>query len=246
MSERKLSMTKSLHQVAIFVNTACSDQAATLCSMNSEKRLKKAQGKRLAVARKAAGFRSARSAALEFEWPESTYRAHEAGGRTIGQDDADRYALAFRARGAAITGKQILYGDGESEASSIIRVPLLDFVTAGKLAFPSSQIPVEDVPLLAFADLGPGEWFALRVSGDSMNKVSPDGSIIVVNRADTHLVSGKCYVFAIKGETTYKRWQGGDQPFLEAYSTETYLPIFPTPKKDFAVVGRVKRTVLDL
>lgn len=35
------------------------------------------QGERLAKVRKEAGFRSGRAAALEFEWPESTYRAHE-------------------------------------------------------------------------------------------------------------------------------------------------------------------------
>lgn len=130
--------------------------------------------------------------------------------------------------------------------TTITHVPLLDSVTAGRLAQPASQIPVEDVPLLAFADLGAGDWFALKVEGDSMNKVSPDGSIIVVNRADTQLISGRCYVFSIKGETTYKRWQNGDTPYLESYSTETFAPIFPKSKKPLTVVGRVKRTVLDL
>lgn len=136
--------------------------------------------------------------------------------------------------------------DGVESDPVISYVPLLDFVSAGRLAQPASQIPVEDVPLLAFADLGPGEWFALKVKGDSMNKISPDGSVIVVNRADNHLVSGKSYVFSIQGETTFKRWQGGDPPYLESYSTETFPPIFPKSKRGLAVIGRVKRTVLDL
>ena len=45
----------------------------------------------------------------------------------------------------------------DTKAQRVVQVPLLDSVTAGKLKSPSSQIPVEDVPLLAFADLGRGE-----------------------------------------------------------------------------------------
>jgi hypothetical protein len=69
------------------------------------------QGERLRFAREAAGYRSARAAALENHWPESTVRAHEAGTRKIGDDDADRYAKRYRANGANVTGKFILYGD---------------------------------------------------------------------------------------------------------------------------------------
>lgn len=129
----------------------------------------------------------------------------------------------------------------------LIRVPLLDTVTAGKLAVPMSQIPVEDVPLLAFADLGRGEFFALMVEGSSMDRLSPEGSVIVVNRADKTLVNGKCYVFNHRGETTFKRWQGGEPAYLEPWSTDPrHTPIFIKKKRDLEVVGRVKRTVLDL
>lgn len=134
-----------------------------------------------------------------------------------------------------------------AEQSDLIRVPLLDSVSAGRLTAPTSQIPVEEVPLLAFADLGPGEFFATRVDGTSMDRLSPDGSIIIVNRRDRTLISGRCYLFAHRGETTYKRWQGGDPAYLEPYSTDViHKPIFVHKKKDFEVIGRVKRTVLDL
>jgi SOS-response transcriptional repressor LexA len=127
------------------------------------------------------------------------------------------------------------------------QVPLLDSVTAGKLRSPSSQIPVEDVPLLAFFDLGRGDFFALKVEGDSVDRVSPEGSTIVVNRADRTLVSGKFYVFSLRGETTYKMWQGGENAHLAPYSTNpSNKPIFFKKKSDLEVIGRVKRTVLDL
>jgi phage repressor protein C with HTH and peptisase S24 domain len=85
----------------------------------SENAARKAQGARLAEARKKAGFRSAREAALRFEWPESTYRAHEGGTRTIGQDDAERYARSF----ANTSAPHILFGAGEDPVE-VRRAPL--------------------------------------------------------------------------------------------------------------------------
>lgn len=128
----------------------------------------------------------------------------------------------------------------------ITMVPLLDRITAGRLRSPASQIPVEDVPLLAFADLGRGEFFALQVEGDSMDRYSPEGSIIIVNKAERDLVNGRCYVFSLNGETTYKMWQGGDVPYLAPHSTNSSnKPIF-FKKRDLEVIGRVKRTILNL
>jgi phage repressor protein C with HTH and peptisase S24 domain len=108
---------------------------------------------------------------------------------------------------------------------------------------------MEDVPLLAFADLGRGEWFALRVEddADSMDRVSPPGSIIIVNKADRQLRSGRFYVFSLDGETTFKMWQDGDAPYLAPYSTNPlHKPLFIGKRRNFDVIGRVKRTVLDL
>jgi SOS-response transcriptional repressor LexA len=225
--------------------------------MDREIALRKRQGMRLKEARLAAGWRSARAAAKENEWPESTYRAHEGGARTIGQDDAERYVRRFRSAGVAVTAQSILFGgrdrasqlpaeERSAETADVSRVPLLSYVSAGRLIEPRSQIPVEDVPLLAFADLGRGEFFALRVSGDSMDRVSPEGSTIVVNRADRTLVAGKAFVFSLKGECTYKLWHP-DPPCLLPYSTNPVnQPLFIKKKRDLDVIGRVRRTVLDL
>src|SRR5690606_18192611 len=119
---------------------------------------------------------------------------------------------------------------------------------AGKLKAPSSQIPVEDAPLLAFADLGRGEFFALKVEGDSMDRGSPAGSTIVVNRADRTLVGGKAYVISNRGEATFKVWRPEPPRFAPFSTNPTHEPVFVKSKKDAEgmVVGRVKRTVLDL
>lgn len=88
---------------------------------------RKAQGERLANARARAGWRSARAAALENGWAESSYRAHENGSRTIGQDDAETYARRFRAAGVQVSAQDILFGPRTGS-------------TAGAAAEPSARL----------------------------------------------------------------------------------------------------------
>jgi phage repressor protein C with HTH and peptisase S24 domain len=67
-------------------------------------------GDRLREARIAAGFRSARSAALKFGWNPSTYAAHENGQNGYDPGTAERYARAFKVRSA-----WLLTADGPRE-----------------------------------------------------------------------------------------------------------------------------------
>lgn len=167
--------------------------------------------------------------------------------RSFNQGKIALVAQALNWSAQELMGEKPVAAKPPRGSPKISQIPLLDSVTAGRLRTPSSQIPVEDVPLLAFADLGRGEFFALRVEGDSMDRVSPEGSVIVVNKADRNLINGKYYVFAIKGDTTFKVWQGGDNAHLAPFSTNpSNKPVFFKRKSDLEVIGRVKRTVLDL
>lgn len=57
---------------------------------------------------------------------------------------------------------------------------------------------------------------------------------------------GRRIMLRRKGETTYKRWQP-DPARLEPYSTNPdHQAVFIKHHKHFDVLGRVKRTVLDL
>jgi hypothetical protein len=83
-------------------------------AMTEDEKIRKGQGSRLRSVRLAAGYTSARSAALDAGWPESTYRSHEGGTRTMDPQDAARYVLYFLkqgARGENFTGRWIIYGD---------------------------------------------------------------------------------------------------------------------------------------
>ena len=88
--------------------------------MTKEDAIRKAQGRRLAMSREAAGFTSARQAALKCGWAESTYRAHENGSRTIGQNDASRYIHRFTSEGAKdYSARWVLFGDGDAPEQSL-------------------------------------------------------------------------------------------------------------------------------
>jgi hypothetical protein len=109
---------------------------------------RKEQGARLRKVREAAGYRSARSAALDNKWAESTYRAHEGGTRTIGQDDAEAYAKRFRYKGANITAALILFGDERRSSPSAAPDSTAEPATPSlaSRASKTTGIPLTDIP----------------------------------------------------------------------------------------------------
>jgi SOS-response transcriptional repressor LexA len=127
-----------------------------------------------------------------------------------------------------------------------VRVPMVSWVSAGKFVSQDS-VSSADVQKYIIADLNPkGDWIALQGSGNSMDLIAREGAIIFVDRKDDRLRDNGFYVFALDdGSTTFKRYRSGSPPRLQPYSRnpdhETKLA-----SEDMQVVGRVKRTMLDL
>jgi len=132
-------------------------------------------------------------------------------------------------------------------ADGLIKVPMLDsLVSAGNLS-PREPVKPEDVErFVAASGLPPGDWIALSVEGDSMDLVSPPGSVIFINRADTRLIEGGFYVVAIEGDhgTTYKRYRASPEHFAPYSTNRDHGPVIIDD--EFRVVGRVYRTMLDI
>ena len=173
---------------------------------------------RLIKARKHAGFDTAAAAAEALSIKEPTYMAHENGSRGFRKPSAEQYARRF-----GVSLEWLLTGRGQMErrpaqpdlrseelASGFdgrhepLGPPLVAWVNAGKFADVNSQLPARRLKLDVIRDLGSGDFFATKVEGDSMDRVSPPGSIIIVDRNDKVLVSGKCYVFAIGGKNDFQ------------------------------------------
>lgn len=194
----------------------------------------------MAAARKRAGFSSARSAALDMGIPVSTYNSHERAGepgaRDYGVDEAARYGRRY-----GVSPAWLLTGEGDAKGG----VPLLAWVSAGELMADSVDIDLASVNRIPVSDLPPGDWIALRVVGDSMDRISPPESIIFVNRRDKRLVANACYVIADEnGEATYKRYRPSPDRFEPVSVNPEHEPHYPhdTPK----IIGRVRRTMLDM
>ncbi len=126
----------------------------------------------------------------------------------------------------------------------VTHVPVVSWVSAGRMTAREAATPRDVTRWISVADLPAGDWIALEVDGDSMNRIAPEGAIILVDRNDRQLVSGKNYVFAYDdGESTFKRYRD-DPARLEPVSTNpAHDTIFP--KNGLTVVGRVRRAIAD-
>jgi len=133
---------------------------------------------RLIEARSKAGFESAAEAATALGVPYPTYSAHENGSRGF-KSRAESYAARF-----GCTPEWLLYGRGKGVASAPVpvnrMVPVLGTVQAGLFAvIPDDPEPAGFVPLV-LPGFEAASLYALRIVGESMNRVYPDGTIVIV------------------------------------------------------------------
>lgn len=195
---------------------------------------------RLEQARVARGFKSARAASEYFGWVYDSYAQHENGTRGITRA-ASKYAKAFR-----VSEAWLLTGEGigpEGESGPDI-VPLVAWVSAGVMA--SDDVADETLGTIRVQDLPPGDWIALKVQGDSMDRISPPDSTILVNRRDKALVPNACYVIDDgEGNASYKRYRPGPPPHFAPVSVNASLePIFF--ENEPTIIGRVRRSMIDM
>lgn len=122
-------------------------------------------------------------------------------------------------------------------------VPLISNVTAGAMAEISDPYPPGGGEAEYLFDWHHDRCFALRVTGESMNRVSPQGSVIIVDPLDRELIQGRRYVFAMNGESTYKQYKASPAR-LEPESYGVFDAIY-IEGQDVKVVGRVLRTFMD-
>lgn len=136
--------------------------------------------------------------------------------------------------------------DGAQLASPrepLVKVPLISWVQASR--YSDIYDPYERGDSESDIDLPHDKdtLIALRVKGGSMNRVAPDGSIIIVDYAEKSLISGKYYVIKEDSKATFKRYRTNPDRF-EPESTESHETIFPHGAVE--VVGRVVKVINDL
>lgn len=136
----------------------------------------------------------------------------------------------------------LLTGQGSETATgsnTTIEVPLVSLVSAGILQHAETISDFSDMPRIPIAGLPDGDWIALTISGDSMDRIAPDGSCIVINRRDRSLQNGGRYVFLNEqGEAGFKRYRTNPNRFEPESTNPANEPIFPDGK--ITTVGRAK------
>jgi transcriptional regulator with XRE-family HTH domain len=95
-----------------------------------------------------------------------------------------------------------------------------------------------------------GRWpegcFATRTPDDAMNRVSPSGSCIIVDRHDRILLEGCCYLGLLEGRVLFRKW-AAEPDRAEPFSNDPAFKVeFLSPNRRWEIIGRVRRTVLDL
>ncbi|MGI3128596.1 S24 family peptidase [Nitratireductor sp. PBL-C9] len=188
-----------------------------------------------------AGYNTPAEAARAFrEINQNTLTSNLNGNRPISRKAAEKYARLFGTRAG-----WILFDEEAEEDRSDMDVPLLSMVSAGHLR-EQTAITTDDIERwVRVADMPKGEWIALTVEGDSMDRVAPDGAIVLVNRADDRLIDGRYYIFSHgNGAATFKRYRRNPER-LQPYSTNpdhTSIPV----NGDLYVFGRVRRIITDV
>jgi SOS-response transcriptional repressor LexA len=155
-------------------------------------------------------------------------------------------AAALAKHLSASASDLLLVADDDAE-TSVVSAPVISWVQAGA---PEGIILSEmrDAPHVKADNLDSnGDWIALRVEGDSMDRISPPESVIFVNLKDQRLVPNGCYIVADEqGDATYKRFRPDPERFEPVSINPMHQPIFPREGETLRVVGRVRKTVLDM
>jgi phage repressor protein C with HTH and peptisase S24 domain len=122
-----------------------------------------AKNERLKEAREKAGYTSAAAAARAFGWGEAGYRHHENGTRDYGDEEAQRYARAFKR-----PAEWLLWGKGKPKDIATVRarqIALVGYVSAGAETYfvPPGQLGEVEAPHGSTEDT-----VAVEVRGDSL------------------------------------------------------------------------------
>lgn len=126
--------------------------------------------------------------------------------------------------------------DGEPTAPALPKIPLLGDVPAGPpqkaIELSGKWHPVSDPDT-------PPRAYALRVKGDSMDKLVPDGATITIDPDDRDLWDGAQYVIRTQdGEATFKEYHANPARLVPLSSNPAHTPI-KLGDEPIEILGRV-------
>lgn len=123
----------------------------------------------------------------------------------------------------------------------IIQIPVYGKISAGK---PIEMVEnIIDYIFLPTSQVKNGEYFGLEVVGDSMDKIIPEGSRVVVRKQET-IENGEIGVITVNGyDATVKRYeQDGDMVYLypESNNPENKIQRYCLKETPISILGKVE------
>jgi len=193
------------------------------------------------------GREACRAAGLHPDTLRNIKRALEAG--TGSRTGISSRTIAALAPVLGTTGAWLMEGSTERSAAPAqdwgATLSLVDWGSVGLYAAADLPVP-DDRNLGEPCGRWPSGYFATRVPDNAMNRISPAGSYIVVDRGDRSTAEGLCYLAVLDGVPMFRRWFA--QPDrAEPFSSDPGFKIeYLTPGRSWQIIGRVRRTLLDI
>lgn len=195
-------------------------------------------------------------------FPRSTIAAWETGSRTpelasaenvaeffdvsldylLGRSDEPKPANIIKESGVDYLARVL--GDQLVDLGEMEPVAVLGRIAAGEPIFAEQNI--EGIQMTAKSDIAGGEYFWLRVKGDSMADAKiADGDLVLV-RKQAMLENGQIGIVLVNGdEATIKRvYLKGDQCMLVPENTAYQPQVYPA--KDVSIVGEAVKVLHNL
>lgn len=133
----------------------------------------------------------------------------------------------------------------KAHLSGVVRIPVLGTIRAGvPLDAIEEILDYEEIP--ADWTRGDKEFFALRVTGDSMSPVYLDGDTIILRKQDTCDSGQDCAVMVDDEDATFKRVKWSPRGVTLQALNPDYEPLFFTSAEWRNNGGRVLGVVVEL
>lgn len=183
--------------------------------------------------------------AERYGWNRNTLKSNLNGSMPFSFARAREYARAFR-----VSAEWLYDGSGPMKPAyepgrQPVEIPLISWVSAGTFADIGQHDPQPDRFVYETGLPDSGNYFATYVVGDSMDRIAPDGAIIIVDVNDREPRAGRPYLFSLHGETTFKIYEP-EPPRLEPLSTNPANKTIFIHNQEVIVIGRARRSILDL
>lgn len=126
--------------------------------------------------------------------PQSTISTWKSGKHEVKQSTIKKIADFFGVSMAWLLGET----DSREEAPQIVKIPVFCSVSAGSAQLNAQELIIgyEEIPSSATKT---GEYFGLKIKGESMSPVILDGDVVIVKKQNT-ADSGRIVIALINGE----------------------------------------------